>query len=144
MACVLGFGEAHAKQSQGETYPEIACECIILFAGVTAAGKAMLESDTVRKIGFTGSTPVGKHLMAGAAETVKRVSLELVGSAPRWSECTVLCNTCDVSSCSISLVDLLRSMRLNTHQRFLQAKAYLFPLWSLSRLCWYVQFSSVS
>ena len=36
----------------------------------------------VRKIGFTGSTPVGKHLMRGAADTVKRVSLELGGNAP--------------------------------------------------------------
>lgn len=55
---------------------------VYFIAGVTAAGKAMLESDTVRKIGFTGSTPVGKQLMAGAADTVKRVSLELVGSTP--------------------------------------------------------------
>lgn len=36
----------------------------------------------VRKIGFTGSTAVGKLLMAGAAGTVKRVSLELGGNAP--------------------------------------------------------------
>jgi acyl-CoA reductase-like NAD-dependent aldehyde dehydrogenase len=42
----------------------------------------MLESDTVRKIGFTGSTAVGKVLFAGAAATVKRVSLELGGNAP--------------------------------------------------------------
>jgi hypothetical protein len=36
----------------------------------------------VRKIGFTGSTAVGKGLMAAAAATVKRVSLELGGNAP--------------------------------------------------------------
>lgn len=42
----------------------------------------MLESDAVRKIGFTGSTRVGKLLFAGAANTVKRVSLELGGNAP--------------------------------------------------------------
>lgn len=36
----------------------------------------------MRKIGFTGSTAVGKQLMAGAADTVKRVSLELGGNAP--------------------------------------------------------------
>ena len=41
-----------------------------------------MESDLVRKIGFTGSTGVGKQLMAGAANTVKRVSLELGGNAP--------------------------------------------------------------
>lgn len=42
----------------------------------------MIASDTVRKIGFTGSTGVGKKLAAGAADTVKRVSLELGGNAP--------------------------------------------------------------
>ena len=42
----------------------------------------MLESEAVRKIGFTGSTNVGKGLMAGAAQTVKKVSLELGGNAP--------------------------------------------------------------
>ena len=36
----------------------------------------------MRKIGFTGSTAVGKFLMAGAAATMKRVSLELGGNAP--------------------------------------------------------------
>ena len=46
------------------------------------AGNKLLESDVVRKIGFTGSTAVGKKLMAGAADTVKRVSLELGGNAP--------------------------------------------------------------
>lgn len=45
-------------------------------------GNAMLASETVRKIGFTGSTAVGKSLMAQAANTVKRVSLELGGNAP--------------------------------------------------------------
>ena len=46
------------------------------------AGDKMLESEAVRKIGFTGSTNVGKTLMAGAAQTVKKVSLELGGNAP--------------------------------------------------------------
>ena len=45
------------------------------------AGDKMLESEAVRKIGFTGSTNVGKTLMAGAAQTVKKVSLELGGNA---------------------------------------------------------------
>ena len=36
-------------------------------------GKTLLESPQVRKITFTGSTAVGKKLMAGAAETVKKV-----------------------------------------------------------------------
>ncbi|CAL8462841.1 g2375 [Coccomyxa elongata] len=47
-----------------------------------AIGDTLLESDTVRKIGFTGSTRVGKMLFSAAADTVKRVSLELGGNAP--------------------------------------------------------------
>jgi succinate-semialdehyde dehydrogenase/glutarate-semialdehyde dehydrogenase len=41
-----------------------------------------LENPLVRKISFTGSTEVGKQLMRGAADQVKRVSLELGGHAP--------------------------------------------------------------
>jgi succinate-semialdehyde dehydrogenase len=52
----------------------------------------MLESDAVRKIGFTGSTAVGKQLMAGAAATVKRVSLELARPAPRQRLCAAAVN----------------------------------------------------
>ena len=47
-----------------------------------AIGDALLRSTAVRKLGFTGSTAVGKHLAARAADTVKRVSLELGGNAP--------------------------------------------------------------
>jgi succinate-semialdehyde dehydrogenase/glutarate-semialdehyde dehydrogenase len=41
-----------------------------------------LENPICRKISFTGSTEVGKQLMRGAADQVKRVSLELGGHAP--------------------------------------------------------------
>ena len=41
-----------------------------------------LRDFRVRKISFTGSTPVGKHLMRASADTMKRVSLELGGNAP--------------------------------------------------------------
>ncbi|WP_078427781.1 NAD-dependent succinate-semialdehyde dehydrogenase [Alkalihalobacterium alkalinitrilicum] len=47
-----------------------------------AIGKVWLEDDRVRKLTFTGSTEVGKLLMRGAADTVKKVSLELGGHAP--------------------------------------------------------------
>ncbi len=47
-----------------------------------AIGKAMCEHPAVRAIGFTGSTEVGKALMAQAAGTVKKVGLELGGNAP--------------------------------------------------------------
>lgn len=45
-------------------------------------GAEMTSSPTVRKLGFTGSTAVGKLLMAQCAGTVKKLSLELGGNAP--------------------------------------------------------------
>ncbi|MBV7507085.1 NAD-dependent succinate-semialdehyde dehydrogenase [Bacillus sp. sid0103] len=45
-------------------------------------GEVWLKDPRVTKITFTGSTEVGKTLMRGAAETVKKVSLELGGNAP--------------------------------------------------------------
>jgi len=54
----------------------------VVMGDAKAIGETMLASETVRKIGFTGSTAVGKMLMAGAANTVKKVSLELGGNAP--------------------------------------------------------------
>ncbi|QFF97640.1 NAD-dependent succinate-semialdehyde dehydrogenase [Psychrobacillus glaciei] len=47
-----------------------------------AIGNAWLEDTRVRKLTFTGSTEVGKLLMKSAADTVKKVSLELGGHAP--------------------------------------------------------------
>jgi succinate-semialdehyde dehydrogenase/glutarate-semialdehyde dehydrogenase len=43
---------------------------------------AMTQSPKVRKITFTGSTEVGRKLMAQAAEHVQKISLELGGNAP--------------------------------------------------------------
>ncbi|WP_053362977.1 NAD-dependent succinate-semialdehyde dehydrogenase [Bacillus sp. FJAT-27251] len=45
-------------------------------------GEAWLEDSRIRKLTFTGSTEVGKLLMKGSADTVKKVSLELGGHAP--------------------------------------------------------------
>ncbi|PAE42914.1 succinate-semialdehyde dehydrogenase (NADP(+)) [Bacillus sp. 7884-1] len=45
-------------------------------------GETWLKDHRVTKITFTGSTEVGKTLMRGAAENVKKVSLELGGNAP--------------------------------------------------------------
>ena len=45
-------------------------------------GGELTSNPTVRKISFTGSTEVGKVLMAQCAGTVKKVSLELGGNAP--------------------------------------------------------------
>lgn len=45
-------------------------------------GKVLTDSTTVRKLTFTGSTPVGTMLMEACAPTMKRVSMELGGNAP--------------------------------------------------------------
>lgn len=47
-----------------------------------AVGKVFCASDTVRHISFTGSTEVGRILMAQSAPTIKKMSLELGGNAP--------------------------------------------------------------
>lgn len=48
----------------------------------TEIGNALMDSDSVRKISFTGSTRVGALLMRGSADTIKKLSLELGGNAP--------------------------------------------------------------
>lgn len=45
-------------------------------------GDALIEHPLVRKISFTGSTEVGRRIMAKAASGIKRVSLELGGHCP--------------------------------------------------------------
>jgi len=45
-------------------------------------GAELTGNPTVRKVTFTGSTPVGKQLMAECAQSVKRTSMELGGNAP--------------------------------------------------------------
>jgi acyl-CoA reductase-like NAD-dependent aldehyde dehydrogenase len=46
------------------------------------AGQALVASPAVDKIAFTGSTATGKKVMAAAAATLKKVSLELGGKSP--------------------------------------------------------------
>ena len=51
-------------------------------ANSISVGKVLCASDVVRHISFTGSTEVGRILMAQSAPTVKKMSLELGGNAP--------------------------------------------------------------
>src|SRR6266850_353367 len=44
-------------------------------------GQRLVEHPDVAKIGFTGSTEVGRTVMKGAADTIKRVTLELGGKS---------------------------------------------------------------
>ena len=54
----------------------------VITGSATAIGGEMTTNPTVRKLTFTGSTEVGKKLMAQCAGTVKKISLELGGNAP--------------------------------------------------------------
>ncbi len=54
----------------------------VIAGGGSTAGAALVKHPQVDKIAFTGSTEVGKQIMRDAADTVKRVSLELGGKSP--------------------------------------------------------------
>jgi succinate-semialdehyde dehydrogenase/glutarate-semialdehyde dehydrogenase len=57
------------------------------------AGEALVTHPQVRKIAFTGSTPVGEQIMAQAARGTKRVTLELGGSDPM-----IICDDADLAA----------------------------------------------
>jgi aldehyde dehydrogenase (NAD+) len=54
----------------------------VLTGGGSTAGAALVRHPDVDKIAFTGSTEVGRQIMRMAAETNKRVTLELGGKSP--------------------------------------------------------------
>ena len=54
----------------------------VVTGDATAIGGELTANPLVRKLSFTGSTAVGKLLMAQCAGTVKKLSLELGGNAP--------------------------------------------------------------
>lgn len=54
----------------------------VITGSSAAIGKEMTSNPEVRKLTFTGSTEVGKQLMAECAATMKKVSMELGGNAP--------------------------------------------------------------
>jgi betaine-aldehyde dehydrogenase len=54
---------------------------VVVGAG-SVVGRRLVEHPDVAKIAFTGSTEVGREIAAGAAPTIKRVTLELGGKSP--------------------------------------------------------------
>jgi succinate-semialdehyde dehydrogenase/glutarate-semialdehyde dehydrogenase len=54
----------------------------LVFGVPAEVSEHLLASDTVRKISFTGSVPVGKHLAGLAAKAMKRATMELGGHSP--------------------------------------------------------------
>lgn len=55
---------------------------VVTTSNSSAFSDAVLRDPRVRKVSFTGSTPVGKTLLALASENVLRTSMELGGNAP--------------------------------------------------------------
>ena len=53
-----------------------------IVTGGPETGKALVQHPQVDKVAFTGSTVVGKEIMRSAADTLKRVTLELGGKSP--------------------------------------------------------------
>ncbi len=60
-------------------------------------GGEICANPTIRKISFTGSTAVGKKLIAATASTVKKLSLELGGNAP-----LIVCADADLDKAAVS------------------------------------------
>jgi succinate-semialdehyde dehydrogenase/glutarate-semialdehyde dehydrogenase len=55
---------------------------VVVGQDAKAIGGVLTSHPTVRKLSFTGSTPIGKLLLSQCAQTVKRTSMELGGNAP--------------------------------------------------------------
>ncbi len=89
VGCTVVLKPAEATPFSAFALAELAAEAgipagvlNILTGDPVAIGAEMTGNPLVRKISFTGSTRVGKLLMAQSAGTVKKVSMELGGSAP--------------------------------------------------------------
>ena len=54
----------------------------VVTGSASAVGNALTSNPLVRKLSFTGSTEIGRQLMAQCAQDIKKVSLELGGNAP--------------------------------------------------------------
>ncbi len=87
--CTVVCKPANATPLSAYAFAELAARAgipdgvINVVTGETAAiGAELTGNPLVRKLTFTGSTPVGKQLMAECAQTVKRTSMELGGNAP--------------------------------------------------------------
>ena len=70
------FGEGKAQK----TLPKGTVQ-VVTGPGSTV-GEEILRNPRIRRIAFTGSTPVGRHVMEVAGREIKRVTLELGGSDP--------------------------------------------------------------
>ncbi|MGB5557106.1 MAG: NAD-dependent succinate-semialdehyde dehydrogenase [Paracoccaceae bacterium] len=87
--CTTIVKPATATPLSGLVWGHLAEECgfpkgavNVLTGSASAIGGEITSNPKVAKITFTGSTAIGKQLLAEAASTVKRMSMELGGNAP--------------------------------------------------------------
>jgi succinate-semialdehyde dehydrogenase/glutarate-semialdehyde dehydrogenase len=73
---------ALAELSRRAGVPDGVINIVTTQKNVIEVGREMCESKAVRKVSFTGSTPVAKSLYGMAASTLKKVSIEAGGNAP--------------------------------------------------------------
>ncbi|KAF9231351.1 Aldehyde/histidinol dehydrogenase [Melanogaster broomeanus] len=73
---------ALAELSRRAGVPDGVINIVTTLKNVNEVGREMCESKTVRKVSFTGSTPVAKALYGMAASTLKKISIEAGGNAP--------------------------------------------------------------
>ncbi|MDI6029365.1 NAD-dependent succinate-semialdehyde dehydrogenase [Corticibacterium sp. UT-5YL-CI-8] len=89
----------------------------------SAIGSVFLTDARVRKISFTGSTEVGRLLLRGAADQIKRVSMELGGNAP-----VIIFDDCDLTA-TIQAVSALKFLNagqacIGANRIYVQAGIY--------------------
>ncbi|WP_194954213.1 NAD-dependent succinate-semialdehyde dehydrogenase [Sphingopyxis solisilvae] len=65
----------------------------LVYGNPDMISRHLLGSEVIRKVSFTGSTAVGKHLMKLAADRVQRITMELGGHAP-----VLVFDDCDLES----------------------------------------------
>lgn len=73
---------AFAELAQRSGFPKGVINVVTTSSFTKEVGEVFCTSPLVSKISFTGSTAVGKFLMASSSETLKKLSLELGGNAP--------------------------------------------------------------
>ncbi|KAI9269314.1 Aldehyde/histidinol dehydrogenase [Phascolomyces articulosus] len=73
---------ALCELAQRAGIPKGVINVVTTHENVAEVGKELCTNPTVKKISFTGSTPVGKLLMQQSSGTMKKISMELGGNAP--------------------------------------------------------------
>ncbi|KAK9453094.1 aldehyde dehydrogenase domain-containing protein [Dipodascopsis uninucleata] len=68
-------------------------------------GNAIITHPKIRKVAFTGSTEIGRGVMVGAAENIKKVTLELGGKSPN-----IVFDDCDIDN---TIENIIRGIFFN-------------------------------